>query len=101
MRIASRAGGRGMIMTGATLKRVACIAVVAVAVPLLIACGGGAKKDGAGSSAPASGTAQTSDAPVKPKVDRLVMAVSPPQRESNEPRMYGQPDAWQLRPMYE
>src|SRR5581483_11161099 len=25
----------------------------------------------------------------------------PPAREGNEPRMYGQPDAWQLRPMYE
>jgi ABC-type transport system substrate-binding protein len=88
-------------MIGVTFRRVTCLAVAAVALPLLIACSGGTRDD-AGSSAPAtSGAGQASDAPVKPKVDRLVMGVAAPSLEANEPRMYGQPQAWQLRPMYE
>ncbi len=39
--------------------------------------------------------------PAQPKVARLVMAVPPPAREVNEPRLSGPPDSWQLRPMYE
>jgi ABC-type transport system substrate-binding protein len=39
--------------------------------------------------------------PVKPKVDRLVMAVQAPGRESNDLRHHGMPDVWELRPMYE
>lgn len=36
-----------------------------------------------------------------PKVDRIVLAVAPPQRESNEMRHMTGPNSWQLRPMYE
>jgi len=36
-----------------------------------------------------------------PKVDRVVLAVAPPQRESNEMRHMTGPNSWQLRPMYE
>jgi peptide/nickel transport system substrate-binding protein len=36
-----------------------------------------------------------------PKVTRLVMAVSPPDRETNDVRNHGMPDVWELRPMYE
>jgi len=36
-----------------------------------------------------------------PKADRVVLAVAPPQRESNEMRHMTGPNSWQLRPMYE
>jgi peptide/nickel transport system substrate-binding protein len=38
---------------------------------------------------------------VTPKVNRLVMAVTPPDRETNDIRNHGMPDGWELRPMYE
>ncbi len=50
--------------------------------------------------APAPATVGSSG-PVQPKVNRVVMAVVPPAMETNESRLVGQPDAWQLRPMYE
>jgi peptide/nickel transport system substrate-binding protein len=58
---------------------------------------------GATTAAPAAAapTAPTSAQPVKPKVDRLVMAVQAPGRESNDLRHHGMPDVWELRPMYE
>ncbi len=46
-------------------------------------------------------TGSETGTPVKPKVDRLVFAVTPPPSESNEPRMLTAPSSWQLRPMYE
>ena len=39
--------------------------------------------------------------PVEPKVKRVVMAVTPPSFEFSAPRMGGQPQAFQLRPVYE
>lgn len=38
---------------------------------------------------------------VKPKVDRVVLAVEPPRRESLEIRHMSTPDGWQLSPMHE
>ncbi len=57
-------------------------------------------------TAPATAPSAVSPGPqqpaqVKPKVDRLVFAVTPPPSESNEPRMLTAPSSWQLRPMYE
>ena len=39
--------------------------------------------------------------PVTPKVNRVVMAIEPPARESNEVRNLSQPDIWPMKPMYE
>ncbi len=39
--------------------------------------------------------------PAKPKVNRVVMAVTPPNVESNELRQMVQTELWALRPMYE
>ena len=50
-----------------------------------------------GGAPPATGDA----GPVQPKVNRLVMALVAPQTEYNQPRLGGQPWAWQLNPMYE
>ncbi|MFN0070223.1 MAG: ABC transporter substrate-binding protein [Chloroflexota bacterium] len=58
----------------------------------------------AATAAPAAKTdaaAPASAQPVKPKVDRLIMAVQAPGRESNDLRHHGMPDVWELRPMYE
>ena len=41
------------------------------------------------------------DGPVTPKVNRLVMAATPPDRENNDLKVHGMPDVWELRPMYE
>jgi peptide/nickel transport system substrate-binding protein len=55
--------------------------------------------------APASGaTAQpkaVAPGAAQPTVNRLVMGVVPPGRDTQELRHIGQPDTWQLRPMYE
>ncbi len=40
-------------------------------------------------------------APVKPKVNRLVMATTPPSNESSNPRTIGGTDPFQLRPIFE
>ncbi|MFN0074509.1 MAG: ABC transporter substrate-binding protein [Chloroflexota bacterium] len=40
-------------------------------------------------------------APAAPKVNRLIMAVTAPDRETNDVRNHGMPDVWELRPMYE
>jgi ABC-type transport system substrate-binding protein len=42
-----------------------------------------------------------SAAPAAPKVNRLVMAVTTPDRETNDVRNHGMPSVWELRPMYE
>lgn len=87
---------------GTIIRRSTYLAAVALILPLLVACGGGTKQgDSSQGRAATQASGQAAGAPVKPKVDRVVMSVAPPQREANEPRMYGQPDAWQLRPMYE
>ncbi len=54
-------------------------------------------------AAPAPGGPATggADAPVTPKVKRVVLAVGQPAREYNEMRHLTGPDSWQLRPMYE
>lgn len=43
----------------------------------------------------------TDAGPVMPKVNRVILAVAPPARESNEMRHLTGPTSWQLRPMYE
>lgn len=49
-----------------------------------------------------SPTAAPVDAmPAGPKVDRVIMAVTPPSAEFSAPRMGGQPQAFQVRPVYE
>jgi len=54
-----------------------------------------------GPAAPAGGAAAET-ATVKPKVNRLVVAMPPPATEGNNPgRDYGAPGVVQLRPMYE
>ena len=63
----------------------------------LIATGCGAS---ATPAAPSAGTPAGSG-PVKPKVNRVVMAVEPPGREGNEGRHQSAPDNWQLKPIYE
>ena len=40
-------------------------------------------------------------APVEPKVERVIMAITPPSSEFAAPRMGGQPQAFQVRPIYE
>jgi len=48
----------------------------------------------------ATPTATSDDGPVKPKVDRLVFAVSPPPRESNDVDL-APTSNWATRPMWE
>ena len=84
-------------MVGLSWKRLLQVSAVSVAVLGFTSCGVGGDKGGKNTT-PAAGAAE---APVKPKIDRLVMGVAPPNEESNSPRFYGQPAAWQLRPMYE
>src|SRR6266511_2288345 len=57
-----------------------------------------APKTEAAKPAPA---APAKDAAAKPSVQRLIMAVVPPARESNDVRMVGNLDIWSIRPMYE
>jgi len=74
----------GTFVGGLTLLTAACAQSAAAPAP------------GGGAAAPAA------DAPVTPKVNRVVLAVAPPNpRESNEMRHLTGPDSWQLRPMYE
>ena len=59
---------------------------------------------GSSTTAPAGAPAPTGaapDGPVTPKVNRLVMAATPPDRENNDLKVHGMPDVWELRPMYE
>jgi len=52
-------------------------------------------------AAPAASKESPPQAAAKPSVQRLVMSVPPPAYEGSEPRHINQPDAWQIRPMYE
>ncbi len=74
-------------------------ALPAIAATLLLA-GCGAQSTAPAPSGPA-GAAGPSDAPARPAVNRVVLAVAPPGFESNEMRHIGQSDTWQLRPVYE
>jgi ABC-type transport system substrate-binding protein len=50
---------------------------------------------------PAAESKPAAAAPAAPKVNRLVMAVTTPDRETNDVRNHGMPSVWELRPMYE
>jgi peptide/nickel transport system substrate-binding protein len=50
---------------------------------------------------PAAESKPADAAPATAKVNRLIVAVSPPDRETNDVRNHGMPDVWELRPMYE
>jgi ABC-type transport system substrate-binding protein len=52
-------------------------------------------------TAPVASKAAAAEPAGKPAVQRLVMSVPPPGYEGSEPRHINQPDAWQIRPMYE
>ncbi len=52
-------------------------------------------------AAPAAQPTAAAAAPAAPKVNRLVMAVTTPDRETNDVRNHGMPSVWELRPMYE
>ncbi len=53
-------------------------------------------------SAPAGApTAAAVQAPAKPSAQRVILALASPNIESNKPSDIGQPEGWQLRPMYE
>lgn len=73
----------------------------------LTGCGGPQPPSGAKPTAASTGPAPVaaptagSTAPAAPKVNRLVMAVTPPDRETNDIRNHGMPSGWELRPMYE
>ena len=93
--------------------------VASLGLLLLVACGNGDDDSESSTSQPAaaptaapesaavSPTAApaTSDPvmaePVEPKVKRVIMAVTPPSSEFSAPRMGGQPQAFQVRPIYE
>ncbi len=87
------------------------IATVLVNAALVAACAapaatptsapGAAPKTEAAKPAPAAPQAPAKDAAAKPSVQRLIMAVVPPARESNDVRMVGNLDIWSIRPMYE
>jgi peptide/nickel transport system substrate-binding protein len=51
--------------------------------------------------AAAPATSAPAVAAAQPKVQRVILALAPPSIESNKPSDIGQPEAWQLRPMYE
>ena len=73
------------------------LTVVAVAAALaLVGCTGPT----AAPVAPAGGGDQPSG-PVTPKVNRLVMAVSPPARTDADLRFLAPPSVWYVRPMYD
>ena len=44
---------------------------------------------------------QSTGGPAQPKVNRLIMAVEPPGRETNEGRHMSAPDNWVIKPIYE
>jgi ABC-type transport system substrate-binding protein len=78
------------------------VAGVTAAQAALIACGGGTKQETSSSSGTQAPAGAVSSEPVKPKVDRLVMALPPPSAEGNDPgRDYSSPGDFQVRPMYE
>lgn len=52
-------------------------------------------------SQPAAGPTGAGPGAAKAKTNRLVLAVAPPDRETNDVRHHGMPDVWELRPMYE
>ena len=67
---------------------------------LLAGCGQAPAAPAPGAGNPAAGSTAT-DAPVQPKVNRLVMGMAPPAEESNAIRDLGVTVGWQLKPMYE
>lgn len=68
-------------------------ATLAVAAALLALVAGCSNAPAAQGGTPGSGN--------EPKATRIVMAVVPPLKESNETRNLGSPDMWPMRPMYE
>ena len=75
---------------------------------LLVACGSGDDDGNVGTALSPAAAAPTAVvvapatvAPAKPKVQRLVMAVTPPTTEFTVPRLGGQPQAFPVRPIYE
>jgi peptide/nickel transport system substrate-binding protein len=56
---------------------------------------------GATTAAPAAAATTAAPAAAQPRAQRVVLALAPPAIESNKPSDIGQPEAWQLRPMYE
>lgn len=109
-------------MHSISFKKLALLTMAASASALLLAaCGNGddaaaepsASAPGAAvaptaapqAQAPAdTSTSTTTDAmpePAMPKVERVIMAVTPPSSEFSAPRMGGQPQAFQVRPIYE
>jgi peptide/nickel transport system substrate-binding protein len=51
-------------------------------------------------TAPAAGEAKTQQ-PAQPSTNRVIIALAPPARESNDVKFTGNTDLWVLRPMYE
>ena len=102
-------------MKSFTTTKMAWLAIVASIVAMtLAACGNGDDATTPSDTAPAANptaapqtqaaadpTAAAEPAPVEPKVDRVIMAVTPPSAEFSAPRMGGQPQAFQVRPIYE
>jgi peptide/nickel transport system substrate-binding protein len=60
-----------------------------------------AAKPTAAGGAPAATTAAPPAAVAKPSAQRVILALASPNIESNKPSDIGQPEGWQLRPMYE
>ncbi|MDE2970618.1 MAG: ABC transporter substrate-binding protein [Chloroflexota bacterium] len=93
------------------------VALALLGALLLSACGGGDDESTPAAEEPAAAPAPTAvmqdsttvsptaapaePEPAMPKVDRVIMAVTPPSTEFSAPRMGGQPQAFQVRPIYE
>src|SRR5688572_26668215 len=99
-------------------KRFADLAAIGMVLALLIGCGAPAappSKPAEPASAPKEAPAKPAAPPTgakpaepaaskpaaQPAVPRVIMAVAPPGRESNDVRFTGNTDLWALRPMYE
>jgi ABC-type transport system substrate-binding protein len=104
-------------------RKLAWVLVASLCVLLLAACGGDDEETASPSAAPVAPVAPTAAAqeqaaavsptaapvvadpvkaaPVEPKVERVIMAITPPSSEFAAPRMGGQPQAFQVRPIYE
>lgn len=87
--------------------RIVRLARLIPAFVLVVGCGVPAAPPAPATQVPAAPKAATAapaapvPAAVAPAVPRLIMAVAPPGRESNDVRFTGNTDLWALRPMYE
>ena len=84
----------------ATVRSMRRAGLAAVSVVALLV-GAGCQSAPAPAAGTAGGAAQGSDAPVQPKVNRVVWAIKSPPAESSNPRMICCFDSFQYRPTHE